>query len=152
MPLHACTSPLRPLVLVASLLASLACAGALPADEPGAALPERSVATVQATAAATRQIPLAAPAPAAAMSTPVSMPTSLSATSIEPIAQTLPTRSLDMGSATEQLLARQRSAPGLRPRPIEGEQAGRSWQRYLKSFETKIPEKYETGIDTGGGR
>lgn len=152
MPLHACISPLRPLVLAASLLASLACAGALPTDEAGAALPDRSVAAVQATAAATRQIPLAAPASAAAMSMPVSMPMPLAATSIEPAAQPLPPHSLDMGSATEQLLARQRSAPGLRPRPIDGEQAGRSWQRYLKSFETKIPEKYETGIDTGGGR
>ena len=52
-----------------------------------------------------------------------------------------------IGSATEHLFALQRSLPAQRPRPIDGEQASRSHQRYLKSFETTIPEKYETGLD-----
>jgi len=52
-----------------------------------------------------------------------------------------------IGSATEGLLAMQRNAIGARPRPIDGEQASRSYQRYLKSFETSIPEHYGTGLD-----
>lgn len=52
-----------------------------------------------------------------------------------------------IGRSTQDLLARQRVAPGQRPRPIEGEQASRSYGRYLKSFETSIPEHYSTGLD-----
>lgn len=56
-------------------------------------------------------------------------------------------RGIVIGSATEGLLAWQRDAAGARPRPIDGEQASRSYQRYLKSFETPIPEHYSTGLD-----
>lgn len=52
-----------------------------------------------------------------------------------------------IGSATEALLALQRDGRAARPRPIDGEQASRSYQRYLKSFETSIPEHYGTGLD-----
>lgn len=54
---------------------------------------------------------------------------------------------IDIGSATEKLLALQRTAQGTHARPIDGEQASRSYQRYLKSFETDIPEQFETGLD-----
>lgn len=60
-----------------------------------------------------------------------------------------------MGEATEQLLQAQRTARAQYPRPITGEQASRSYQRYLKSFEFAIPEHFPTGLDTGsssGGR
>lgn len=56
-------------------------------------------------------------------------------------------RVLLVGSATERLLAMQTASPGVYPRPIDGEQARRSYQRYLKSFETKIPERFEAGVD-----
>ncbi len=56
-------------------------------------------------------------------------------------------RGIVIGSAPEGLLALQRDAAGARPRPIDGEQASRSYQRYLKSFETSIPEHYSTGLD-----
>lgn len=56
-------------------------------------------------------------------------------------------RPLIIGNATERLLAMQTASPGVHPRPIDGEQASRSYQRYLKSFETKIPERFETGMD-----
>jgi len=56
-------------------------------------------------------------------------------------------RVLVVGRATERLLAMQTASPGVHPRPIDGEQASRSYQRYLKSFETKIPERFETGLD-----
>ncbi|WP_394681668.1 DUF3613 domain-containing protein [uncultured Comamonas sp.] len=56
-------------------------------------------------------------------------------------------RVLVVGRATERLLAMQVASPGVHPRPIDGEQARRSYQRYLKSFETKIPERFEAGVD-----
>ncbi len=55
-------------------------------------------------------------------------------------------RSIDIGSATQTLWEMQRASPGVRPRPIDGEQASRSYQRYLKSFETAIPEHYTSGL------
>lgn len=55
-------------------------------------------------------------------------------------------RHIDIGSATQALLDLQRASPGARPRPIDGEQASRSYQRYLKSFETTIPEHYSSGL------
>ena len=58
----------------------------------------------------------------------------------------LPVRRIDIGSATQALWDMQRASPGVRPRPIDGEQASRSYQRYLKSFETSIPEHYESGL------
>ncbi|MHA7601552.1 DUF3613 domain-containing protein [Alicycliphilus sp. T452] len=142
MPLRTLLPRTAPLCLAASLLAALACASAQAADEAATALPNRSVAAVQASTPAGPQLPPAAPAPQA-----LPEPAPMAAAGVQPVP--LPLRSLDMGRATEQLLAQQRSTPGVRPRPIDGEQAGRSWQRYLKSFETPIPAKYETGMDTG---
>lgn len=55
-------------------------------------------------------------------------------------------RSIDIGGATEGLLAMQRASVSAHARNIDGEQAGRSYQRYLKSFETTIPEHYNTGL------
>ncbi len=54
---------------------------------------------------------------------------------------------LFVGKATDGILALQRTSKSSRPRSIDGEQASRSYQRYLKSFETTIPERYETGMD-----
>lgn len=72
----------------------------------------------------------------------------------EPPAQPQPhtePRRIEVGRATNDLLALQRGSAGQRQRPIDGEQASRSYQRYLKSFETTIPEHYSTGIDAGSG-
>lgn len=56
-----------------------------------------------------------------------------------------------VGDATAGLLALQRegSAASPQPRPITGDVAGRSYQRYLKSFEQPIPERF--GFGTAGG-
>lgn len=51
------------------------------------------------------------------------------------------------GDETLRLLGLQRSQQGQRPRPIDGDQAGRSYERYLKTFEHAIPESFEAGID-----
>lgn len=56
-------------------------------------------------------------------------------------------RRIDIGAATGDLLTMQRKSEGVRPRPIDGEQASRSYQRYLKSFETSIPERFDTGLE-----
>ena len=60
--------------------------------------------------------------------------------------QPLRVRSIDIGHATQTLWDLQRAAPGVRPRPIDGDQASRSYQRYLKSFEHAIPEHYDSGL------
>lgn len=69
-----------------------------------------------------------------------------------PVAASAHDRQIGIGRATDHLLALQRGSPGLRPRPIAGDQASRSYQRYLKSFETDIPVLYGTGIDVKGTR
>lgn len=61
--------------------------------------------------------------------------------------QPLRVRSIDIGNAAQTLWDLQRAAPGVRPRPIDGDQASRSYQRYLKSFEYAIPEHYGSGLD-----
>lgn len=57
----------------------------------------------------------------------------------------------DIGRATNNLLSAQRQAPAHTPRWIDGDQASRSYARYLKSFEREIPEVYETGVKTNIG-
>ena len=56
-----------------------------------------------------------------------------------------------VGDATAGLLALQRdgTAASPVPRPITGDVAERSYQRYLKSFEQPIPERF--GFSTAGG-
>lgn len=58
-----------------------------------------------------------------------------------------------VGDATSQLLALQRSGAAASPvpRPITGDVAARSYQRYLKSFEHPIPERFDTTVGTGSG-
>jgi hypothetical protein len=58
-------------------------------------------------------------------------------------------RSIVIGKATEALLSSQHSGTTHAMRPIDGEQARRSYARYLKSFESEIPVHYKSGIDTG---
>lgn len=89
------------------------------------------------------------PAPAAelrtAMATPPAVESELSA---EP--EWKP--ALKVGEATSSLLAFQASgtAASRTARPITGDLAGRSYQRYLKSFEYPIPEKFGASVKTQG--
>ena len=63
------------------------------------------------------------------------------------VPQVISTRGVLIGRETDKLLAMQRGSTGSRPKPIEGDQAQRSYQRYLKSFEHPIPDAYETGME-----
>ena len=122
---------LRPKGLcLAALVLGQALAGAAQARSE----PDRAVASVEvADAAALPDSRGAAAAPATA--------------ALPPMAYPWRQRSINVGSATEDLLALQRAAVSAHPRNIDGEQASRSYQRYLKSFETNIPERYDTGLD-----
>lgn len=51
-----------------------------------------------------------------------------------------------IGQATQHLFDMQRNPQHPRERSIEGEQASRSYSRYLKSFTHEIPQAFETGM------
>ncbi len=135
------------------VLLGLAASVGLPALAQAQPDPSRTVAAVEVNT----------PAPANAVhDQPAIAPSSVSAPAVPQPYMPLPTshgkpvlqdpearrkRVLVVGRATERLLAMQTASPGVHPRPIDGEQASRSYQRYLKSFETKIPERFETGLD-----
>ena len=58
---------------------------------------------------------------------------------------------LEVGDATQDLLAWQRGGviASTTPRPIAGQVANRSYERYLKSFEHPIPERMTSTVKTG---
>lgn len=60
---------------------------------------------------------------------------------------------LQVGDATQGLLAWQRSGDiaSKTPRPIGGSVAQRSYERYLKSFEFPIPERLSSTVKTTAG-
>ena len=60
---------------------------------------------------------------------------------------------LQVGDATQGLLAWQRSGEvaSATSRPIAGNVAHRSYERYLKSFEFPIPEKMSSSVKTSSG-
>lgn len=66
-------------------------------------------------------------------------------------ARTTPAGPARVGDATAGLLALQRDGTAASPvaRPIAGEVAGRSYQRYLRSFDYPIPDRF--GSSTSGG-
>ncbi|MGB3070728.1 MAG: DUF3613 domain-containing protein [Ottowia sp.] len=122
------------------LLMTLSCAAQAAADETLS----RKVEAVEAPSDAIQTTPSSNAADAA------SPPHSPTAAVNEPVVASdgVPSeRRIDVGAATGSLLAMQRESQGLRPRPIDGEQARRSYQRYLKSFETTIPERFDTGLE-----
>lgn len=59
---------------------------------------------------------------------------------------------LQVGDAATSLLAWQRDGAIASPtaRPIAGDVARRSYERYLKSFEYPIPERLNSTVKTGG--
>lgn len=128
------------------LLSSLALAAQAQSGVAAEATADRSVAPVQVSVA---EVPAAHADAVAAI--PATLPEPSNATQVqtqaEPFTPVSTTHRIAIGNATEKLFAMQRDLPAQRPRHIDGEQASRSYQRYLKSFETSIPEKYDTGLD-----
>ena len=148
-------SPSRTLPQWRFVLLGLAASVCLPALAQAQVQPDasRTVAAVEvqapATADAVHEQPAIAPPAVSAPAVPQPyMP--LQTSNGKPVLQDPEARRkrvLVVGRATERLLAMQVASPGVHPRPIDGEQASRSYQRYLKSFETKIPERFDTGLD-----
>ena len=60
---------------------------------------------------------------------------------------------LQVGDATQGLLAWQRGGEiaSPTPRPIAGNVANRSYERYLKSFEFPIPERMTSSVKSASG-
>lgn len=133
--------------LSALLLSSLALAVQAQLDTTAEATADRSVTAVQASVL---EVPTAHTDTGALAAAPASHEPADAThfqTQAEAFTQPSATHRIAIGSATEKLFAMQRDLPAQRPRHIDGEQASRSYQRYLKSFETSIPEKYDTGMD-----
>lgn len=132
----------RWLMPAAALVIGVAFAGFAHAQEDQA--PSRAVASVET------QLSSAAPGGLDVDSAPTADAAALPAPDLaQNQAQPQPRkiRRIDIGSATQALWDMQRASPGVLPRPIDGEQASRSYQRYLKSFETTIPEHYGSGLN-----
>lgn len=62
-----------------------------------------------------------------------------------------PAAAVQVGDATQSLLEKQRAGTlaSSTPRPIAGEVAQRSYERYLRSFERPIPESFTTVASPG---
>lgn len=109
-----------------------------------------SAAVAQETAPAKPAAPVNAHA-SAPSATPAPAPTQneeAMAEETEPVYERV-----QVGDATQGLLAWQRSGEiaSPTPRPIAGNIANRSYERYLKSFEFAIPEHMNSTVKTSGG-
>ncbi|HEX7865648.1 MAG TPA: DUF3613 domain-containing protein [Variovorax sp.] len=125
-------------------LSAFGLAAALMATAPAAIAQQPAPAKAQEPAAP----PANAPAPAA---TPVPPQVQEEAAGAqEPVYERL-----QIGDATQSLLAWQRSGEitSATPRTIAGDVANRSYERYLKSFEFPIPERMTSSVkpSSGGG-
>ncbi|MES2530385.1 MAG: DUF3613 domain-containing protein [Pseudomonadota bacterium] len=131
------------------------------------------LSTLASTAAMAQTVPLTPMTPV----TEVRVPEASPAPAANPLPQTVPLAhgapasvavseaaevewkpALKVGEATSGLFALQASgaAASRTTRAVPGEVAGRSYQRYLKSFEYPIPEKFgatvkSSGTNSGGG-
>lgn len=139
--LPAKTHPLRRLALAgtawaAACLALPAVAQTAPAEAP----------------AATALQPLppvdAAPVPGAAAVGAAAEPTDVAAQEPAEAAEHAWPHYRNVGEATHNLLALQRGGHVASPvpRPVPGEVAQRSRERYLKSFEREIPERFQSSV------
>jgi hypothetical protein len=141
-PLRRSRGPLAAPAMAAMLAAICTCATS--AEPPLAA--SRDVAAVEW--AAPQPVPASAVEPAGAQATaPVPEQQPWSPLDMPASTPPLRNRHVDIGTSTAALLAAQRASKGTHARPFDGEQAGRSYQRYLKSFETAIPERFDGGLD-----
>lgn len=122
----------RPLMLALALLALLA--GAQAHAQQGSVVPV-TVDRVEPAPQVMQPLP-----PVSSLSEPVA---------VEPVVP----KHAEVGSATRQLLALQRSgaAASAVPRPLPGDVAQRNRERYLKSFEYPIPEHFQSSVTQKSG-
>lgn len=98
-----------------------------------------------------------APASMQTLSAPVVTPVVVDAAAApqaapaEPLAEAI---AEPVGNSTQRLLALQRSGQlaSTLPRPLPGEIAQRSRERYLKSFEREIPERFQSSVGAKSGQ
>lgn len=97
---------------------------------------------------ATKPAPTAAAPAAAAAHAPAAMPEPPGAEEMADGEEFFYDEPLQVGDATQDLLAWQRSGEiaSTTPRPITGNVANRSYERYLKSFEFPIPERMTSSV------
>lgn len=130
---------------LAALSSAFGLAAALMAAAP-AALAQQQPAPAKA------QEPAAAPA---STTTPAATPVAPQGQEEAAQAQEPVYERLQVGDATQSLLAWQRSGEitSATPRTISGDVANRSYERYLKSFEFPIPERMTSSVkpSSGGG-
>jgi len=113
-----------------------------------------ALALVAVSAKAQQSVSLTSSPPVAAVEVPAPMPASASAAA--PAVREAPEQewkpALKVGEATQGLLALQSSGAAASPvaRPIPGDVAGRSYQRYMKSFEYAIPERFGAAVKSAG--
>lgn len=111
-------------------------------------------------AAFAQSVPLTPAPPVAEVRLPETPSAAAPRTTPAPVAMNAPAEpmepewapALKIGEATSGLLALQASgaAASRTQRPITGELAGRSYQRYLKSFDYPIPEKFGATVKSPG--
>ncbi|WP_225783578.1 DUF3613 domain-containing protein [Xenophilus sp. Marseille-Q4582] len=128
-------------LLAGLLAAALPLAAGAQAGSPVQALAAPTVAPVVVDAAPLAQS--AAPVGASAA-------TAAEPTAAEPMAPAAPR----VGESTQHLLALQRTGQLASPvpRPLPGEIAQRSRERYLKSFEHPIPERFQSSVGAKSGQ
>lgn len=98
----------------------------------------------------------AQPAPAAPVMPAEPVASVTPATPIKPVADApapFDQPAATVGSATQRLFALQASGQvaSPTPRPVTGDIASRGYDRYLKSFEFPIPERFGTTVKPQGG-
>lgn len=111
-----------------------------------------ALALVAMSAKAQQSVPLTPSPPVAAVEVPAPMPASAPAPAVMEAPEQEWKPALKVGEATQGLLALQSSGAAASPvaRPIPGDVAGRSYQRYMKSFEYAIPERFGAAVKSAG--
>lgn len=131
-------------------LAGLLLAWQLPAQAQSAPVAAPAVATVPALGSAPLASPVSVPLVAPVVVDAVTAPPNTTAATaavpapVAPLAES----AQPVGNSTQRLLALQRSGALASPvpRPVPGEIAQRSRERYLKSFEREIPERFQSSV------
>jgi len=111
-----------------------------------------ALALVAVSAKAQQSVSLTSSPPVAAVEVPAPMPASAAAPAVMEAPEQEWKPALKVGEATQGLLALQSSSAAASPvaRPIPGDVAGRSYQRYMKSFDYAIPERFGAAVKSAG--